>query len=176
MTSPHGAAPSAARESARGLLGRPGVLLAGFRPAARGRLELSLSRMGFAVVAAPGYETTLALLESQRFSLWVLDAETLRLTEPMVWASLRFAYDNPAAAMPGTAPAAARVPVIVLTPPGGGEGFKPLTAAASTPSITGWNRSGWNLGVLEWPGSEAKLRALVDQLLAPLSPSEPEVA
>lgn len=159
------------RRSSRTSAALVSVLVGGCAPADAARLRLWLADRGYACEEAGTFEETLRALERRSFDLWIFESEGLRLYEPMVWASLRFACDRSGtrnASKP--AQAITQIPVLVLVRKIGAEALKPLSAAASTPSITGWNRSGWNLGVQEWPCSEERLAALVAELLGAPAP------
>ncbi len=159
------------RRSTRASAARVNVLVGGCAPADAARVRLWLADRGYACEEAGTFEAALRALERRRFDLWIFEAEGLRLHEPMVWASLRFACDRSGSRGTGKpGQTTTQIPVLVLVRKIGTEALKPLAAAASTPSITGWNRSGWNLGVQEWPCSEDRLGALVAELLGAPAP------
>lgn len=147
---------------------KPAVLIAGCVADQEAKLVELYRGLGFDTQVVQRYEQTLASLQEQKFELWVLDAASLRLGEAMVWASLRFASEgmglNGAGELqPGVWP---RTPVVVLVRAGDPAGLRALNAAASAPTITGWNRAGWVLGVQEVPIEARDLAALTQELLA----------
>lgn len=147
---------------------KPAVLIAGCAADQEPKLVELYGGLGFETQAVQRYEQVLACLQERKFELWVLDAASLRLGEAMVWASLRFAAEgmglNRAGDLqPGSWP---RTPVVVLVRTGDPAGLRALNAAASAPTITGWNRAGWVLGVQEMPFDARDLAALTQELLA----------
>ncbi|MBI3829254.1 MAG: hypothetical protein HY291_07040 [Planctomycetes bacterium] len=144
------------------------VLIAGAEQALAGRLGEAFAEMGLEHVWAADYEATLLRLQERPFALWVLDAAPLRLMESIVWASLRFAAEGPLGGsdLLTQSHECARAPVILLAHPGQNLAYRALNAAATAPSITGWNRKGWILGVQDLPFVKEDLMALTKELLA----------
>ncbi|MCW8130231.1 MAG: hypothetical protein KIS92_07775 [Planctomycetota bacterium] len=144
------------------------ILIAGAEGEAAQRLAEAVTGLGYEAVFARTFEETLSRLQQEPYALWVLDADALRLSEAMVWASLRFAAED-IGRRPLEAPAPAaspRTPAIVLVRAGQPDAMRALNAAACAPTITGWNREGWILGVQETPFEPEELAALARELFA----------
>ena len=144
------------------------VLLAGCDRAACHTLIQVCGRLGLRCTEAHTFDAVVDQLQRGSFALWVLDARHLPLDEPIVWASLRFAGEHGKGLRRSghRAGGVTLAPVLVLVPAGDQQALSALSAAASTPTITGWNRSGWNLGVQEMPCADARLKALIRRMLA----------
>jgi CheY-like chemotaxis protein len=160
--------PRRARKSRKAAKPARAVLIAGIEKETAGRLASVFEGMGFEAVVARDYEETLSRLQEQPFALWVLDAASLRLEESIVWASLRFAAEGPMGGFREEMQPcdAARTPVVLLARSGDTLAYRALNAAATAPSITGWNREGWILGMQEVPFEKEDLEALTKELLA----------
>jgi hypothetical protein len=138
------------------------VLLAGCAPAATEQLERLCAHLDLITAHSTTFDETVRTLQHKDFALWILDARRLNLEEPMLWAALRFAGEH----SHGARAAGCSVPVLVLINAGDRKAISALNAAAATPSITGWNRSGWRLGLQEMPCTDERLEALMARLLA----------
>ena len=139
------------------------ALLAGCDESTAAQLERLCARLELSTTRAGTFDAAVDHLQRQTFALWVLDARKLPLAEPILWASLRFAGERPRGAR--LPPAAGSVPVLVLIAANDRKALSTLSAAAAAPTITGWNRSGWRLGVQEMPCADERLEALLRNLL-----------
>lgn len=157
-----------ARKSRKAAKPARAVLIAGVEEETAQKLAGAYARMGFETVVARDYEETLARLQEHPFALWILDAASLRLGESIVWASLRFAAEGPMSGIREVLEPReeVRTPVILLSRSGETLVYRALNAAATAPSITGWNREGWILGMQEVPFEKEDLEALTKALLA----------
>ena len=139
------------------------ALLVSCDKAVAGQLERLCTRLELTTVLAGSFDVAAKHLQRQAFALWILNARKLPLQEPFFWASLRFAGERTSGAQ--MIPPPRTPPVLVLIPENDGKAFSALSAAASSATITSWNRSGWRLGLQEIPCADERLLELLRHLL-----------